>query len=112
MEVAYAVRREESGYSVAKQNRGDWTTLGRFADLEDADAFALVCLGAIWRADRGLGDVFPADPAPGATITQTDGGYEVEAGGRRAFLRQRPDAKRFTYVAGRGLREVADFLMA
>jgi len=112
MEVAYAVRREDAGFSVAKQNRGVWTTLGRFPGRSEADAFLLVCLGAIWRADQGLGDIFPPDPAPETTITQVDGGYDVEARGHRAFLRQRPDAKRYTHVAGRSLREVADFLMA
>ncbi|MEZ3161980.1 hypothetical protein AB1K54_15805 [Microbacterium sp. BWT-B31] len=112
MEVAFGVRHELDGYTVVTQNRGHWSTTGHFATLADADAFLLVCFGVIWRADRGLEDVFPADPAPRATIVHADGGYIAEVDGHRAVLARRSDAKRYTYVAGKSLREVADFLLA
>lgn len=110
MENGFAVRPAGRGYEVAYANRGAWTAQGRFDSVEEADAFLLGCLGAIWRADQGLADVFPAPPAPGSTIDQVTDGYEVHANGRRAHLRKRSDAKRYTYLAGMTLHHVADFL--
>ncbi|WP_164478118.1 hypothetical protein [Microbacterium sp. ABRD28] len=111
LETAFAIREDSEGFTVDKQSRGQWATLGRFSARSEAEAFLAVCLASIWRADRGLGDVFPADPAPDTTVTRTDEGYDVGAGGHHASFRQRSDAKRYTYVAGRGLQKVNDFLM-
>lgn len=111
LETAFAIRRDSEGYTVDKQSRGQWATLGRFASRSEAEAFLAVCLTSIWRADRGLGDAFPAEPAPDTSITRTEEGYDVEAEGHRAFLRQRTDAKRYTHIAGRGLQQVNDFLL-
>ncbi|MEI3868744.1 hypothetical protein V6S02_16800 [Microbacterium sp. CCNWLW134] len=111
LETAFALRQDPAGFTVDKQSRGQWATLGRFSARTEAEPFLAVCLASIWRADRGLGDVFPAEPAPDTSITRTDEGYDVEAGGHHASFRQRSDAKRYTYVAGRGLQKVNDFLM-
>lgn len=111
LETAFAIRQDREGFTVDKQSRGQWTTLGRFSSRSEAETFLAVCLASIWRADRGLGDVFPAEPAPDTTVTRIDQGYDVEARGHEASFRQRTDAKRYTYVAGLGLRQVNGFLM-
>lgn len=112
IEVAYGVRREGEQFAVVRQDRGQWSTKGRLDRLADADAFLLVCFGTVWRANRGLADVFPVQPAPGATITPTDAGYLAEVADSRGWFPLRSDAKRFTYVGGRTLAEVEAFLRA
>ncbi|NYF15247.1 hypothetical protein HDC37_000059 [Microbacterium sp. AK009] len=111
LETAFAIREAPAGFTVDKQSRGQWATLARFSSLSEAKAFLAVCLASIWRADRGLGDIFPAEPAPDTTVTRTDQGYDVETRGHRASFRQRTDAKRYTYVAGHGLQRVNALLM-
>jgi hypothetical protein len=111
LETAFAIRQDREGFTIDKQSRGQWATLGWFSSRSEAEAFLTVCLASIWRADRGLGDVFPVEPAPDTAVIRTDQGYDVEARGNRASFRQRTDAKRYTYVAGRELQRVNDFLM-
>lgn len=111
MEVSLRVRASESGFDVIRSVRGSETVEGRFDALADADAFLLASFGSFWRADRGLGDAFPEDPATGTTLTKTDDGWLAEANGRQAAFRLRRDAKRFTRIAGLTLADVATLLL-
>ncbi|KAB7760319.1 MULTISPECIES: hypothetical protein [Mycobacteriaceae] len=112
MEIGYEVRRDGTGYLVVKTDRGNASTRGRFDSLSDADAYVLMCLGSIWRADHGLGDIFPAGAAEGFRPKHDASGWSVEVAGRRAVFTYESDAGRYTHVAGKGLGNVAALMQA
>ncbi len=108
-EVAFAVRRDD-GFAVDKQDRGRWSTLGRFDTLVTADVFLVLCLGTIWRSNAGLGDPLPGED-PAATLTATERGHVVERGGVRALIAQRPQARRFGWIADKSVVQAARMLL-
>ena len=113
MEVAFAVERDGDGFLVRREDRGRSSVMGRFPELTEADAFLLMILGSIWRTNRGLGDPFPAEPAPGAVVERLDaGGYRVDAHGYSAVVASRVYASRYAHVAGSGMQAVAELLLA
>lgn len=112
MEIGYEVTRDDNVYFVVRTERGNVGTRGWFDSLADADVFLLMCLGAIWRADHSLRDIFPAGAAEGLTPTHDARGWSLDVSGRRAVFAAQSDADRYTHVVGMELGDVAALMQS